>query len=99
MVKMLTQLLGILTGVLTRVFLPWVRKLKRGKIHGFDMKYLYSASGSNILGLIVTLLVLPQFQGVTSAKSALESFAIAFGFGWRSIVDEAGKWSGVLEKK
>ena len=95
---MLTQLSGIFVGVLTRVFLPWVRKLKKGKVKDFDKKYLYSAAGSIILGVIVTLLVLPQFESMGTASSAIESFAVAFGFGfgWHSIVNEAGKWSGIF---
>ena len=95
---MLTQLTGIFVGVLTRVFLPWVRKLKKGKVKDFDKKYLYSATGSIILGVIVTLLVLPQFKSPGTATSGVESFAVAFGFGfgWHSIVNEAGKWGNVF---
>jgi len=89
---------GIFIGVLTRVFLPWVRKLKKGKVKGFNKKYLYSAAGSIIFGLVVTLLVLPQFKLPGDSTSWIESFAVAFGFGfgWHSIVDEAGKWGNVF---
>ena len=95
---MLTQISGIFVGVLTRVFLPWVRKLKQGKVKDFDKKYLYSAAGSIILGVIVTLLVLPQFKSLGNPAGGMESFAVAFGFGfgWHSIVNEAGKWSGAF---
>jgi len=75
-----------------------VRKLKQGKVKEFDKNYLYSAAGSIILGVIVTLLVLPQFQSLNSAQTGIESFAVAFGFGfgWHSIVNEAGKWGNVF---
>ena len=95
---MLTQLTGIFVGVLTRVFLPWVRKLKQGKVKDFDKKYLYSAAGSIIMGVIVTLLVMPQFKSPGTDASGVEGFAVAFGFGfgWHSIVNEAGKWGNVF---
>ncbi|MFB6214275.1 MAG: hypothetical protein ABEI54_00245 [Candidatus Bipolaricaulia bacterium] len=95
---MITQLSGIFVGVLTRVFLPWIRKLKEGKVKKFDPKYLYSAVGSILLGVIVTLLVLPQFKSLGAAQPGIKSFAVAFGFGfgWHSIVNEAGKWGKVF---
>ncbi len=96
---MIMQLTGIFLGVITRVFLPWIRKLKRGKIKDFQVKYLYSAAGSIIFGVIITLLVLPQFQSFGSSTGVrVESFAVAFGFGfgWHSIVNEAGKWGNVF---
>ena len=95
---MLIESVGIFLGVIARVFFPWIRKLKQGKVKGFDVKYVYSAIGSVIFGVIVTLLVFPSFQGAGSAGSTLESFAIAFGFGfgWHSIVNEAGKWGGAF---
>jgi len=95
---MLMELSGIFLGVLTRVFFPWVRKLKSGKVKDFKLKYLYSAFGSIIFGVIISLLVLPQFQGMGSAGTGIEAFAVAFGFGfgWHSIVNEAGKWSGAF---
>ena len=91
---MITQLSGVFLGVITRVFLPWIRKLKRGKVEEFDTKYLYSTAGSVLFGIIITLLVLPQFKVLGSAGTGIEAFAVAFGFGfgWHSIVNEAGKW-------
>ena len=91
---MIIELTGIFLGVITRVFFPWVRKLKRGKVKAFEMNYLYSALGSIIFGVIVTLLVLPQLKSIGTATAGIEAFAIAFGFGfgWHSIVNEAGKW-------
>ena len=95
---MITELTGIFLGVLVRVFFPWIRKLKQGKVKNFDLKYIYSAAGSIIFGLIITLLVFPSFSGTSSAVTGVEAFAVAFGFGfgWHSIVNEAGKWSGVF---
>ena len=92
------KLAGIFLGVLTRVFFPWIRKLKRGKVKDFEMKYVYSAIGSIIFGVIISLLVLPRFKGLESAGTGIEAFAVAlgFGFGWHSIVSEAGKWGKVF---
>ena len=95
---MILELTGIFLCVLTRVFFPWIRKLKRGKVKDFEMKYLYSAIGSIIFGVIISLLVLPQFEGVGPSGAGIEAFAVAFGFGfgWHSIINEAGKWGNVF---
>jgi len=93
---------GIFIGVLARAFFPWLRKLRQGKVTHFHKRYLYSAIGSILVGIIVTLLVFPKFD-ITSAgqgtEAAIRLFATAFGFGfgWHSIVSEAGKWTGAFK--
>jgi len=55
------ELSGIFLGVLARVFFPWVRKLRSGKAVHFSKRYVYSAIGSVIAGMIVTVLIFPKF--------------------------------------
>jgi len=96
------ELSGIFLGVLARVFFPWVRKLRSGKVVHFSKRYLYSAIGSVIAGMIVTVLIFPKF-GVTSigqgpeADVRLFAMAFGFGFGWHAIVDEVAKWAGAFK--
>lgn len=91
------KLLGILFGVLARMILPYLRKLKAGKIEKFEGKYWISAFASFILGLITTMLIFPEFN-VSAAGAGVESsvklfcLAFGFGFGWNSIVSEGQKW-------
>jgi len=56
------ELSGIFLGVLARAFFPWVRKLRDGKVTRFTKRYLYSAIGSVIAGMIVTVLIFPKFD-------------------------------------
>ncbi len=96
------ELSGIFLGVLARVFFPWVRKLRSGKAVHFSKRYVYSAIGSVIAGMIVTVLIFPKFE-VTSmgqgAEASVRLFAMAFGFGfgWHAIVDEVAKWAGAFK--
>ena len=96
------ELGGIFLGVLARAFFPWVRKLHSGKATHFSRRYLYSAIGSVIAGMIVTVLIFPKF-GVTSigqgpeAGVRLFAMAFGFGFGWHAIVDEVAKWAGAFK--
>ena len=96
------ELCGIFLGVLARAFFPWVRKLRSGKGTRFTRRYLYSAIGSVIAGMIVTMLIFPKFDGATAgqgAEAAVKLFATAFGFGfgWHAIVDEIAKWAGAFK--
>ena len=96
------ELSGIFLGVLARVFFPWIRKLRDGKAVHFSKRYLYSAIGSVIAGMIVTVLIFPKFDVASigqGAEGAIRLFAMAFGFGfgWHAIVDEVGKWAGAFK--
>lgn len=96
------KLLGIFLGVLARTLVPYLRKLREGKVTGFQKGYLWSAVGSFALGFIVTLLIFPQFEVDSvdeGAKASLRLFATAFGFGfgWNAIVSEAAKWAGAFK--
>ena len=84
------------------MFFPWIRKLRDGKIVHFSKRYVYSAIGSVIAGMIVTVLIFPKFDLATSgggAEAATKLFATAFGFGfgWHAIVDEVAKWAGAFK--
>ena len=92
------QLLGLFGGVFSRTWIPYIRKLRQGKIKCFDKKYIRFALSSIILSLISVLLIIPQYKEpdyeVIDLWTGLKVFctAFAFGFGWNSIVNETAKW-------
>ena len=95
--ELLLKLSGILTGVLARTLVPYLRKLKQGKIKSFNKGYWASALASFILGLVTTLLIFPEFEfgGIAAGPEAfikLFCTAFAFGFAWNSLVSEGAKW-------
>lgn len=95
------KLSGIFLGVLARTLVPYLRKLREGKVTSFSRGYIWSALGSFALGFIITFLIFPQFEAGYSgggAEASLKLFATAFGFGfgWNSIVSEAAKWGGAF---
>lgn len=94
------KIIGLFLGVVARSLIPWLRKLRQGQVHGFDRRYLYSALATFILGIILTLVLFPQFKGeIGSTDSGFETYfrlfclAFGFGFGWNAIVLEAGQWA------
>ncbi len=92
------KLLGILFGVMARTLVPYLRKLKQGKIKSFKKGYWASALASFILGLVTTLLIFPKFEFVGAAagpEASIKLFctALAFGFTWNSLVSEGAKWA------
>jgi len=97
--KMLIQLLGLFAGVFARTWLPYIRKLKQGKIERFDKKFLKFALGSIILSGISVLLIIPQYKDteteVIDFWTGVKVFAtaFAFGFGWNALVNEGMKWN------
>jgi len=91
------KLLGILSGVLARTLVPYLRKVKQGKVKEFKNGYWISAFASFILGLITTLLIFPEFNVARSGvglEVSIKLFCLAFGFGfaWNSMVSEVAKW-------
>ena len=98
MMELLLKLSGILLGVLARTLVPYLRKLKQGKIQSFKKGYWASALASFILGLITTLLIFPKFEfagAVAGIEAVIKLFctAFAFGFTWNSLVSEGAKWA------
>jgi len=55
---------GILLGVLARTLMPYLRKLRQGKIKRFKKGYWGSALASFVLGVIITLLIFPNISGI-----------------------------------
>ena len=104
MMDLVLKLSGIFCGILARTLVPWLRKLREGKVKGFDRRYIYSAIASLALGFIITLLIFPQFEVGISGRGAeayikLFCTAFGFGFGWNAIVSEVGKWAGAFRKR
>jgi len=94
----LVKLCGLLLGVLARTILPWLRKVKDGKVRGFSRRYAYSALASLAIGLILTLILFPRFEAGPEAETfealfKLFSLAFGFGFGWNALVNEGGAWA------
>jgi len=98
-VSLILQILGLFSGVLARTLIPYIRKLKQGKIQKFNKRYFRTAVGSVILSVIFVLLIIPQFKlkeiSVLSFCEGLKLFctSFAFGFGWNSLVNEGSKWT------
>jgi len=95
------KLSGILFGVLARTLMPYLRKIKQGKVKEFKNGYWLSALASFILSLITTLLIFPKFEIAQTGpgiEGLVKLFSTAFGFGfaWNSLVNETAKWT---EKK
>ena len=102
------KIIGLFLGIVARSLIPWLRKLRQGEVHGFDRRYFYSALATFILGIILTLVLFPQFKddaaglGPNYTPSSSPGFevyfrlfclAFAFGFGWNAMVLEAGQWA------
>jgi len=102
--ELFLKLFGILFGVLARTLVPYLRKLKQGKIEEFKKGYWLSALASFILGLITTLLIFPEFniaQPGVGVEAWIKLFCLAFGFGfgWNSLVSEGAKWGERVKKQ
>jgi len=97
--EFLIRLFGIFAGVLARTLLPWLRKLREGRVRGFRRRYLVSALASIVIGFVLTLVVFPRFE-VDPQGSSFEALfklfclAFGFGFGWNALVLEGQAWAG-----
>lgn len=102
---MAIQFIGLFVGVFARTWIPYIRKLKQGKIEGFNKKFLKFAVGSVILSGISVLLIIPQYKDsqteVIDFWTGLKVFAtaFAFGFGWNTLVNEGMKWNEKITKE
>jgi hypothetical protein len=101
----LVRFFGLLLGILARTLLPWLRKVKEGKVRSFGRRYVFSALASAAIGLFLTLIIFPQFEAGAAGQGFEELFklfclAFGFGFGCNALVNEGGAWatkSGGLE--
>jgi hypothetical protein len=96
--EFLVKFFGLLMGILARTILPWLRKVKAGKIRGFGRRYVYSALASATIGLILTLTIFPRFDAGAAGRTFEDMFklfclAFGFGFGWNALVLEGGAWA------
>lgn len=94
----LVELAGLFLGVTARTVLPWLRKVREGKVRRFDRRYLRTALASLALGLIFTLVLFPRFEGAAEGRTFeafFRLFALAFGFGFgaNALVNEGGAWA------
>lgn len=98
----LVKFFGLLLGILARTMLPWLRKVKEGKVRGFSRRYVYSALASLAIGLILTLTIFPKFEAGVEGETfeavfKLFCLAFGFGFGWNALVNEGGAWAAKPE--
>jgi hypothetical protein len=94
----LVELAGLFLGVTARTVLPWLRKVREGKVRRFDRRYLRTALATLALGLIFTLVLFPRFEGAAEGRTFeafFRLFALAFGFGFgaNALVNEGGAWA------
>ena len=96
--EFLVRFFGLLLNILARTLLPWLRKVKEGKIRGFGRRYVWSALASAAIGLILTLTIFPRFEAGAAGRTFEDLFklfclAFGFGFGWNALVLEGGAWA------
>ncbi len=100
--EFLIKFLGLFAGILARTILPWLRKVKEGKVRGFSRRYVYSALASLAIGLILALTIFPKFEAGADGETfealfKLFCLAFGFGFGWNALINEGGAWAAKPE--
>ena len=96
--EFLVKFFGLLLGILARTILPWLRKVREGKVRGFNRRYVFSALASAAIGLFLTLTIFPRFEAGIEGQTfeaffKLFALAFGFGFGWNALVNEGGAWA------
>ena len=96
--EFLVKFFGLLLGIMARTLIPWLRKVKEGKVRGFSSRYVHSALASAAIGLILALTIFPRFEAGVAGQGFEELFklfclAFGFGFGWNALVNEGGAWA------
>ncbi len=102
--ELVIKLAGIFLGILARTLAPWLRKIREGRSLRFRKRYAAAAVASFLLGIIVTLVIFPQFDAAAPERdfdSLFKLFCLAFGFGfgWNAILLEGGEWAGALKPR
>ncbi len=89
---------GLFFGVLARTLLPFLRKMKQGKVEKFQKKFLIQGLGAALLAAIAVFLIFPHYEVILPEKidflAAVNIFATTFTFGFASntLVNELLKW-------
>jgi len=102
--ELAVKLAGIFLGILARTLAPWLRKIRDGQAVRFQKRYAAAAAASFLLGVIITLVIFPQFEAAAPGRdfdSLFKLFCLAFGFGfgWNAIILEGGEWAGALKPR
>jgi len=91
-------LIGTLLGILTRTFLPYIRKVLQGKLPPYiDIKYISSGTISFITLAYIAKILIPSIAPYLSALIVfLTMFFMAIGV--NSIYNEVIKWGNGVSK-
>lgn len=102
--ELAVKLAGIFLGVVARTLAPWLRKIREGGRLRFQPRYAAAAAASLALGVIATLVIFPEFDAASPARTfdslfRLFCLAFGFGFGWNAMILEGGEWAGALKPR
>lgn len=91
--------IGLFLGVFMRTVLPFIRKMKQGKIKSFEYKYLIQGGGAFLFSFLAMVLLYPYFiyetPEVLNMLSRIDIFvsAFVFGFASNSLLNELLEWN------
>jgi len=89
---------GLFIGVLTRIYLPYLRKLYQGSTTNFDNKYIVSGLAALALAFIIVFMLGPECL-VLVETTLLKVFWLNWivGFGASALVNEVLAWGAPRE--
>ncbi|MGM0381539.1 MAG: hypothetical protein ACQEP7_06090 [bacterium] len=97
--ELLIVFLGLFLGVLMRTGLPFIRKMKQGKIKTFEYKYLIQAAGALLFAFLAMVLLYPYYiyepPEILDLQTGVNLFVSAFVFGFASntLLNELLEWN------
>lgn len=93
--------LGLLSGVMSLVALPYLRKMYQGTIKHFEMRYILIAVASLFMSLMVAFQMVPELVIPENAVSWLKVFSANFfvGMGAKAAVAEIFAWGKPPEEE
>lgn len=103
--ELIIGFIGVFSGILARTFMPWLRKVRDGKVVKFDRRFTYATLTSIFIGFLLTLSIFPNFttemKGDTTFDVMFKAFCLAFsfGFGWNGLVLEGAHWAGAFDPR
>ncbi|MFP4687532.1 MAG: hypothetical protein ACLFN5_05415 [bacterium] len=98
MVELTLIVSGLFLGVLARTALPFIRKMKQGKIKKFEYKFLIQGAGAAIIATIIVFIIYPYYEidlpELLDFQTAFNIFTTSFAFGFASntLVNEILEW-------